>query len=50
VNKMSDKDMLNRLYLPEGNFWGMNGNYAAGVMEGLVHFIPETRELIAAAV
>jgi len=50
VNKMSDKDMLNRLYLPEGNFWGLNGNYAAGVMEGLVHFVPETRELIAAAV
>ena len=50
VNKMSDKDMLNRLYLPEGNFWGMNGNYAAGVMEGLVHFIPETGRLIAEAV
>ena len=50
VNKMSHKDMLNRLYLPEGNFWGLNGNYAAGVMEGLVHFVPETRELIAAAV
>jgi HAD superfamily hydrolase (TIGR01484 family) len=50
VNKMSDKGMLNRLYLPQGNFWGLNGHYAAGVMEGLVHFIPETRELIAAAV
>jgi hypothetical protein len=28
----------------------MNGNYAAGAMEGLVHFIPETGELIAMAV
>jgi hypothetical protein len=28
----------------------MNGNYAAGVMEGLAHFIPETRALIAKAV
>jgi hypothetical protein len=41
---------MHRLYLPEGNFWGLNGNYAAGVIEGLVHFIPETRELVAAAV
>jgi hypothetical protein len=24
----------------------MNGNYAAGVLEGLVHFIPETVELV----
>jgi len=27
-----------------------NGNYAAGVVEGLVHVIPETRERIAKAV
>ncbi len=50
VETLSDQHMLNRLYLPKGNFWGMNGNYAAGVMEGLVHFIPETGELIADAV
>jgi len=30
-----------RLYLARGGFLGMNGNYAAGVLEGLVHFIPE---------
>jgi hypothetical protein len=42
--------MTNRLYLPTGNFWGLNGNYAAGVIEGLVHFVPETGELVAAAV
>jgi hypothetical protein len=50
VEAMSAKRMMNHLYLPEGNFWGLNGNYAAGVMEGLVHFVPETRELVAAAV
>jgi len=50
IETLSAKRMTNRLYLPEGNFWGMNGNYAAGVMEGLVHFIPETSELIAKAV
>ena len=50
IKKLSKKNLSNRLYLPQGNFFGMNGNYAAGVMEGLVHFIPETRELIARAV
>ena len=50
IEKLSGKHMTNRLYLPKGNFCGMNGNYAAGVMEGLVHFMPETGELIAKAV
>jgi hypothetical protein len=31
-----------RLYLSRGGFLGMNGNYAAGVLEGLAHFFPET--------
>ena len=50
LKKLSEKNFTNRLYLPRGNFFGMNGNYAAGVMEGLAHFIPETRALIAKAV
>jgi len=50
LETLSGKNMLNRLYFPKGNFWGMNGNYAAGVMEGLVHFIPETAEVVASAV
>jgi sucrose-6F-phosphate phosphohydrolase len=50
IKKLSEKNLTNRLYLPRGNFFGMNGNYAAGVMEGLAHFIPETRALIAKAV
>ena len=50
TEKLSKKDLTNRLYLPRGNFFGMNGNYAAGVIEGIVHFIPETRELIENAV
>jgi hypothetical protein len=41
--------MMHRLYLPKGNFAGMNGNYAAGLMEGLAHFLPETGRLIAHA-
>jgi len=50
IKKLSEKNLTNRLYLPQGNFFGMNGNYAAGLMEGLVRFIPETGELIAKAV
>ena len=30
-----------RLYLARGGFKGLNGNYAAGVIEGVVHFFPE---------
>jgi len=32
-----------RLYMARGGFLGMNGNYAAGVLEGLAHFVPGTR-------
>ena len=49
LDALSRKCMTNRLYLPQGNYLGMNGNYAAGVLEGLVHFIPDTAELIARA-
>ena len=50
VETLSAKHMTHRLYFPEGNCWGMNGNYAAGVLEGLVHFFPETKKLVANAV
>jgi sucrose-6F-phosphate phosphohydrolase len=47
---LSAKHMTHRLYFPKGNYCGLNGNYAAGVLEGLVHFFPETEKLIADAV
>ncbi len=31
------------LYLAQGGFLGMNGNYCAGVLEGLAHFLPMTQ-------
>jgi HAD superfamily hydrolase (TIGR01484 family) len=49
IETLSEKQLTDRLYLPRGNFFGMNGNYAAGVLEGLAHFIPETGVLIAEA-
>jgi sucrose-6F-phosphate phosphohydrolase len=30
------------LYIATGGFHSMNGNYSAGILEGLAHFIPET--------
>lgn len=35
-------DVVHSLYLARGGLFGMNGNYAAGVLEGLAHFLPET--------
>ncbi len=40
------KEQGNRssLYLARGGFWGMNGNYSAGILEGIVHYYPETQQ------
>lgn len=34
------------LYIAQGNFHGMNGNYAAGILEGVVHYLPYTAQFI----
>jgi sucrose-6F-phosphate phosphohydrolase len=49
LDRLSQQGRSNRLYLAAGDFRGMNGNYAAGVLEGLVHFFPETDNWIASA-
>jgi sucrose-6-phosphatase len=33
------------LYLARGDFRGMNGNYAAGILEGLAHYIPRSADM-----
>jgi hydroxymethylpyrimidine pyrophosphatase-like HAD family hydrolase len=49
ARRLADKQGLARqLYLARGGFYGLNGNYCAGVLEGLVHFHPELRNLVAA--
>jgi len=35
------------LYSARGDFLGMNGNYSAGVLEGLAHHLPEMRPVLA---
>ncbi|MEN8132409.1 MAG: HAD-IIB family hydrolase [Pseudomonadota bacterium] len=39
-----DKGTQDRLYLARGGFCGMNGNYAAGILEGVAHYNPRTAE------
>ncbi len=39
-----EKDQRHRLYIASGAFFGMNGNYSAGVIEGLAHFFPEVNQ------
>lgn len=36
------RGIADRLYLARGGFHSMNGNYSAGVLEGVAHFHPET--------
>lgn len=31
-----------RLYLARGDFMGLNGNYSAGILEGIAHYYPDT--------
>lgn len=45
ARKMADENgYADRLYIAQGGFLGMNGNYAAGILEGLAHYIPHTRK------
>ncbi|MDO9139721.1 MAG: HAD-IIB family hydrolase [Methylobacter sp.] len=32
------------LYLAAGGFMGMNGNYGAGILEGVAHYLPQTKQ------
>lgn len=32
------------LYLAQGNFMGMNGNYSAGIVEGVIHYMPHLKD------
>jgi len=41
LRSVREQGLAERLYLARGNLMEMNGNYAAGVLEGLVHFEPE---------
>lgn len=46
LRQARDRGHPDRLHTARGGFAGMNGNYAAGILEGLVHFWPVTRDWI----
>lgn len=37
---------LEQLYIATGDFEGMNGNYSAGILEGIVHYFPQVKAWI----
>ena len=42
IRMAAASDLADTLYIAHGGFLGMNGNYSAGVLEGLAHYLPET--------
>lgn len=50
LETVSNRGLDEMLYLAKGNFLGMNGNYAAGILEGLAHFIPGVKPKIEEAI
>ncbi len=41
VKKLAAKAHKDTLYLAQGGYFGMNGNYSAGILEGVAHYRPE---------
>lgn len=41
ITQARENHQENSIYLAQGNFLGMNGNYSAGILEGVVHYIPQ---------
>lgn len=37
---------IDALYFAKGGFLGMNGNYSAGILEGIAHYIPEVESML----
>lgn len=40
VQQARENQQQDALYLAKGDYLGMNGNYAAGILEGVAHFMP----------
>lgn len=44
IDQATTHGYADALYIAQGGFMNMNGNYAAGVLEGVVHYQPEVRK------
>lgn len=42
--QMKEQGNTNSLYLAKGGFLGMNGNYSAGILEGIAYYHPNTQQ------
>lgn len=40
-NEAREEGCMDALYLAQGGYRHMNGNYSAGILEGVVHYLPE---------
>ena len=47
IQMASQQHNSSHLYLARGDFLGLNGNYSAGILEGLAHFIPASKAWLA---
>jgi len=46
IKQAQANHQLNSLYLAQGDFMDMNGNYSAGILEGVAHYIPQAENWI----
>jgi HAD superfamily hydrolase (TIGR01484 family) len=46
INKNGNRDYI---YIARGDFHGLNGNYSAGIIEGVVHYHPQLEEFLVQA-
>lgn len=44
LRTLASRHINDKLYVASGGFMDMNGNYAAGILEGVAHFFPETEQ------
>ena len=43
ISEARQQETMAAFYLAQGGFLGMNGNYSAGILEGVAHYHPETK-------
>ena len=46
LNQAEMNDESNSLYIAKGEYFGLNGNYSAGILEGVAHYIPIVKSWI----
>jgi sucrose-6F-phosphate phosphohydrolase len=46
IREAEASGLTNAVYLAKGGFNGMNGNYSAGIMEGVAHYHPQYEPLL----